>query len=230
VLAEAQRRHRRRPALRLRAGRGRGRAPLPRHRDHRLPRRLSLRDRRRAQPNDATRSLSCCRSNRETVGSPSAATAPAAAGASRPTTCSAAPPVAKHVGIHKRCARARRAARRHPGAKSMRRRARRLCARSKRVRHAAQRSHRGGKGGTHRQGRRCSRPRPGRGAPLAAQSLDRPHLAHRLAPCRPVRPRRAAARRGRAPRPRRGRDPPARRGQPRRARPRFTLRSRRGSS
>ena len=62
--------------------------------------------------------------------------------------------VAKRVGIHKRCAQARRAARRHPGAKSMRRRAQRLCARSKRVRRAERRGHRGGKGGTHRQGRR----------------------------------------------------------------------------
>ncbi|HEU4905524.1 MAG TPA: fibronectin type III domain-containing protein [Solirubrobacterales bacterium] len=62
--------------------------------------------------------------------------------------------VAKRAAIHKRCARARRAARRHPGAKSMRRRANRLCARSKRVRRAERRGHSGGKGGTHRQGRR----------------------------------------------------------------------------
>jgi hypothetical protein len=48
--------------------------------------------------------------------------------------------------IHKRCVRARRAARRHPGAKSMRRRAHRLCARSRRVRQAKRHSHRAGRG------------------------------------------------------------------------------------
>jgi hypothetical protein len=42
--------------------------------------------------------------------------------------------------IHKRCARARRAVRRHPGAKGMRRRAQRLCARSGRVRAAKRRA------------------------------------------------------------------------------------------
>jgi len=53
--------------------------------------------------------------------------------------------VAKRVGIHKRCAWARRTARRHPGTKSMRRRAHRLCARSRRVRQAKQRAHRTGR-------------------------------------------------------------------------------------
>jgi len=56
--------------------------------------------------------------------------------------------------IHKRCARARRAARRNPGAKAVRRRAHRLCARSKQVRRAKQRGQRtGGGNAQHRRGR-----------------------------------------------------------------------------
>jgi hypothetical protein len=62
--------------------------------------------------------------------------------------------VAKRVGIHKRCARAKRAARRHPGAKPLRRRARRLCAQSRRVRQAKHRSQRSDRGNAQpRRGR-----------------------------------------------------------------------------
>ncbi len=62
--------------------------------------------------------------------------------------------MAKRVGIHKRCARARRAARRDPGAKAMRRHARKLCARSKQVRRAKQRGRRTGRGEAQRRPRR----------------------------------------------------------------------------
>jgi len=63
--------------------------------------------------------------------------------------------VRARLNIHKRCARARRATRRHPAAKAMRRRARRLCVRSKQVRRAKQkRGQRAGKGKAHRRARR----------------------------------------------------------------------------
>lgn len=60
------------------------------------------------------------------------------------------PRCVRKVGIHKRCARARRAARRNPGAKAVRRRAHRLCARSKQVRRAKQRGARTGRGKAQR--------------------------------------------------------------------------------
>jgi hypothetical protein len=61
------------------------------------------------------------------------------------------PRCVRKVAVHKRCARARRAARRDPGSKAMRRRARRLCARSKQVRRAKQRGQRIGGGKAQRR-------------------------------------------------------------------------------